>query len=163
MTFLLAILIAVPEVVLSDDHQSLCLVGVGDPMPRVAATAPGGKSTELDALLGDKATVVAIHPARAGWMSRDLLADLGPDIGQPYAGKGVRVIAVGIDRAAEPTAGVTVLKTSQSAVSEALGSGKLPRVYVLDSAGTIVWFDIEYSLSTRRELRGVIGELCGAE
>ena len=34
-----------------------------------------------------------------------------------------------------------------------VGSRHLPRTFVLDPSGKIVWFDIEYSLATRRELQ----------
>ena len=40
-----------------------------------------------------------------------------------------------------------------------LGEGRWPRVYVLDAEGKIVWFDIEYSVSTRRELRAAVESL----
>ena len=33
---------------------------------------------------------------------------------------------------------------------------KLPRIYLLDPSGSILWFDIEYSESTRRELKNAI-------
>ena len=33
-----------------------------------------------------------------------------------------------------------------------VGSERLPRTYLLDPQGKILWFDIEYSLATRREL-----------
>jgi hypothetical protein len=32
----------------------------------------------------------------------------------------------------------------------------LPRTYLLDSSGKILWFDLEYSRSTRRELNQAI-------
>jgi hypothetical protein len=43
-----------------------------------------------------------------------------------------------------------------------VGSVALPRLYVLDPAGKIVWFDIEYSESTRRELEQTLSVLTAA-
>jgi hypothetical protein len=40
-----------------------------------------------------------------------------------------------------------------------LGAGRLPRIYVLDATGKIVWMDIEYSQATRRELRQTLQAL----
>ena len=42
-----------------------------------------------------------------------------------------------------------------------IGSVALPRLYVLDPTGNIVWFDIEYSESTRRELAQTLRVLTG--
>jgi len=53
-----------------------------------------------------------------------------------------------------------LLDTSGSALAQ-VGSVALPRLYVLDPAGQIVWFDIEYSESTRRELSQTLGVLTG--
>ena len=44
-----------------------------------------------------------------------------------------------------------------------VGMTKLPRVYVLDGSGKIAWFDIEYSQSTRRELKQTLTELTAAK
>ena len=41
------------------------------------------------------------------------------------------------------------------------GMVRMPRVYVLDADGKIVWFDIEYSQSTQRELKQAIEALTG--
>ena len=38
----------------------------------------------------------------------------------------------------------------------AVATRKLPRTYLLDASGKILWFDIEYSNTTRRELREAI-------
>lgn len=163
MTLLLALLIAVPAVVLSDEHQSQTTVGVGDPLPELSATTGRGKSSPIASMLGDRATVVAVHPGKGRWMTEALLADLGPEVAKPYAGSGVNVIAVGVGRTGKVTAGVTALKASENTVKAVLGAGRMPRVYVLDAEGKIVWFDLEYSISTRRELRATLESLTSDE
>jgi len=44
-----------------------------------------------------------------------------------------------------------------------VGLEKLPRTYLLDAQGKILWFDIEYSRSTRRELLEAVRFVLGAE
>ena len=53
-----------------------------------------------------------------------------------------------------------LLDTNGKALAQ-VGSVALPRLYVLDPAGKIVWFDIEYSESTRRELAQTLTVLTG--
>jgi hypothetical protein len=48
-----------------------------------------------------------------------------------------------------------LLDTDGSRFSE-IASEKLPRTYVLDAEGKILWFDVEYSRGMRRELRNAI-------
>ena len=43
-----------------------------------------------------------------------------------------------------------------------VGSERLPRVFVVDPAGKILWFDIEYSQTTRRELHQALHAATGA-
>ena len=42
-----------------------------------------------------------------------------------------------------------------------VGSEKLPRTYLLDPQGKILWFDLEYSLATRRELKDALQVVAG--
>jgi hypothetical protein len=42
-----------------------------------------------------------------------------------------------------------------------VGSEKLPRTYLVDPQGKILWFDIEYSLGTRRELNQALRAVAG--
>ena len=44
-----------------------------------------------------------------------------------------------------------------------IGSGRFPRTYLLDPSGKIVWFDIEYSLATRRELHQALRVIAGGK
>ena len=39
---------------------------------------------------------------------------------------------------------------------EQLATDKLPRTYLLDAAGKILWLDLEYSRTTRRDLLAAI-------
>ena len=92
-------------------------------------------------------------------MAQSLLADLGPEVATPYADRGVRVVAVSLTAAAEPQQGITMLRANADEATKTLGEGRMPRVYILDSDGKVAWLDIEYSMSTRRELREALEEL----
>ena len=163
MAELLALLIAVPAVVLSNEHQSESVVEVGDMLPDIGMRTSRGQEASFDQLKGEKLTVIAVHPVPGKWMTQTLLQDLGREIARPYAGDGVRVISVGIGRVGQPMAGVTPVLAGELKLKETLGTGRMPRVYVVDKEGRIVWFDIEYSLSTRRELQQVVANLTGKE
>jgi len=159
----------VPPVALSKAHEALCKVKVGDHFPDVSLPALDGAAAELSSLFGKGATVVVLWKGDRR-MSREQLADIGPDIVEPFGKAGVAVI--GIATGAPANEAESALKAAgasfanlvdvDSKVFAQLGSEKLPRTYLLDPQGKILWFDIEYSLGTRRELsealRATVGE-----
>lgn len=150
---------AIPKVLLSKLHESLCRVKVGDTMPEIKLALLGGKEAELAKLNGERATVVVFWKSDRR-MSRTLLADLGPDVLDLFGPQGVAVIGIAVDEsAASAKAAMTkaaarfpMLLDPGGKAFALVGSDKLPRVYLLDPQGKVLWFDIEYSLSTRREL-----------
>jgi hypothetical protein len=93
-------------------------------------------------------------------MTDQLLLDLGPDVIEPFGGAGVAVVGVAVGEMAanaqtaleRADAAFPNLLDSDGSAFNQVGSEKLPRVYLLDPQGKILWFDIEYSLATRREL-----------
>lgn len=155
MLSLTTLLIAIPAVILSAEHEAMCRVAVGDPFPAIEGKADDGQKVLLEAKQGSKATVVAT-PGGAVWMDQMLAKDLRDDFSPKYTEKGVSFVT--LDTAA-PGEGVTALQVGRAKVAEVLGPGRGPRVYLLDSAGKIVWFDIEYTLSTHRELHQALDEL----
>ena len=150
----------VPAVQLSTAHAALCRVGVGDEMPAPRLPDLDGKECDPTELIGAKATVVVLWLGNRP-MTQTLLADLGPDVVGPYGKKGVAVIGVAIGQDATTTrkqlaaaeATYPVLLDPDGAAFALVGEKMLPRIYVLDAEGRIVWFDVEYSRATRRELR----------
>jgi peroxiredoxin len=149
----------VPQVLLSEGHAALCRVGVGEPLPSLGLPQLSGQTTELSALRGRQATVVLFwHPDR--WMARTALVDMQRDIADQFESQDVSVVGIAVEqspssaqRALQKT-GVrfTQLLDQTGQAFAAVGTSALPRLYVLDPQGTIVWFDIEYSEGTRREL-----------
>jgi hypothetical protein len=49
-----------------------------------------------------------------------------------------------------------VLCDPEQSLLARVAPGKVPATYLLDAAGKVLWFDIEYSRSTRRELAEAI-------
>jgi peroxiredoxin len=135
------------------------MVKVGDKLPAISLNRLGDRPTRLNELFGRTATVVAFWRAdrRA---SRTLLADLGPDVAEPFRERGVAVISVAVQtpetdaRAMleKASAQIPTLLDADGQAFAQVGKERLPRVYLVDSDGKILWFDIDYSLATRREL-----------
>ncbi|MEM8943752.1 MAG: TlpA disulfide reductase family protein [Planctomycetota bacterium] len=150
---------SVPPVMLSTGHAKLCKVRVGDPFPRLTLPKLGGSSTDISSLYASNATVVLFwHPDR--WMARTALIDMQRDIAAQFAAAQVSVVGIAVR---QPQGAVqAALNQAQASFPQlidtdgqafaSIGTQALPRIYVLDPDGKIVWFDIEYSEGTRREL-----------
>lgn len=167
-----------PEVFLSAQHAALCKVQVGENLPEFAlpsATQPTDDPVPLADQLGSKATIVAFWKGERA-MGKSMLRDLALDIAANYqadAAEGatpeVAIIAVAVET--EPGEALaltgklgyenTVLLDKSGEAYAQLATDRLPRIYVLNAAGEIVWMDIEYSLSTRRELHRSVAALAG--
>ena len=149
----------IPSVKLSTGHAKLCKVSVGDLFPAITLPVHEGKESDLQSLRGKKATIVLFwHPDR--WMARTALGDLQRDIASKVDAKQVAVVGIAVHQDSSSVRtlldGLKVtypqlLDTKGKAFSS-VGSAGLPRIYILNPAGKIVWFDIEYSEGTRREI-----------
>ena len=162
---------AIPPVVLSKGHEALCRVKVGDAMPEIVLSRIGarGNRVNLAELSGEKATVVVFWTANRR-MAREQLADLRPDVIAPFGDEGVAVVGIAVEES--PESAESALRQAKADFPNLLdrdgeafakiGSDRLPRTFLLDPQGKILWFDIEYSHATRRELheslRAVVGE-----
>lgn len=157
-----------PEVKMPEKLLETCLVKVGDRMPEAELADLQNQRGSLDSLLGKKLTVVLF------WNSENLYATqaleyAGLEVAEPYGKKGVRVIGIAVKDTPQ---------AARKAVSEAgakyvnlldpdgryfgkVATEKIPRVYLLDAAGKILWLDIEYSASTRRDLDRAIKFVLG--
>jgi hypothetical protein len=166
-----------PKVNLSDELRANCLVKVGDVMP--TPKLPDIKTDSLASLYGKKLTVVCFWTAvdrRSALETANILRSLTGEIAKPFAGKGVQVIGIElarnfVDKAAWESVREAVSKLPFPCLSDGKGQylgylckdDKVPRVYLLDAKGKILWFDVEYSRSTREDLvqgiRVALGEL----
>ncbi len=155
-----------PEVVMPADLLATCLVKVGDAMPEGELPDVQGRKQTIRGLAGPKLTVVLFWSSEDSYSpsetlySTKALADLQPLVAEPYAAKGVQVI--GVSEKATPQATLNAVKDASArypVLVDADGSyfakvakEKLPRIYLLDAGGKILWFDVEYSDSTQRQL-----------
>jgi thioredoxin-dependent peroxiredoxin len=156
----------IPPVVLSTMHAKWCVSKVSDPFPAIELPRLGGPSTKLSTLYGKQATVVLFWTSDR-WMSRMALEDLVHEVATVYEPKQVAVVGIAVSqttsamrkRLGEANAEFPQLLDADGSALAEVGSVALPRIYVLDPAGKIVWFDIEYSESTRRELERTLSVL----
>jgi peroxiredoxin len=150
----------VPPVLLTAQHEALCRVKVGDTMPQIELPKVGGGQAKLADLYGSSATVVVFWKSDRR-MALDELADLGPDVVESFGSRGILVVGIAVEetagnaRAVLTKAGAKFLNLidADGKAFAKVGSQKLPWTLVLDANGQIVWFDIEYSHATRRELQ----------
>jgi len=161
----------IPNVLLSKSDEAQCRLKVGDAMPAVKLPQLGdGGEKQLADLYGEKATVVVFWKGDRR-MALQQLADLGPDVVKPFGQNGVAVVGVAVGETPQNAEAVlkkhhadfpNLLDSGGEAFAQ-LGTGKLPRTYLLDPQGKILWFDIEYSLATRRELNRALRAVTGAK
>jgi peroxiredoxin len=159
----------IPPVVLSKQHAALCKVKVGDTLPVIELPRlEGGRATPLANLFGEKATVVVFWTANRR-MAREQLTDIEADVIKPYARQGVAVVGVAVNESASTAQAVLQkarvtfpnLLDARGQAFAAVGGEKLPRTYLVGPQGKILWFDIEYSHATRRELRRALRAVAG--
>lgn len=160
---------SIPPVLLSDGESKTCLVKVGDSMPAIELPSIDGQPQSLAGLLGSKLTVVVFWTANHPYAVEEL-GDLAAEVAGPLAAKGVKVVAinegdtpeVARKTAQDVNAGdlVQLQDTGGQALAK-VATRRLPRTYLLDSSGKILWFDLEYSRSTRRDLHSAIKFVLG--
>jgi peroxiredoxin len=158
----------IPEVLLPDALRETCIVAVGDPMPDARLRDLAGEEHSLGDLRGEKLTVVFFWTRGSSEFSaiaaQTQLEDLQQDVYEPYEQKGVRVIAVNegndpesVRKLVEQAAvGYPVLLDADGALFAKVATEELPRAYLLDAEGKILWFDLEYSETTRANLMQAI-------
>lgn len=156
---------SIPKVLLTSEHSAMCRVRTGDQLPSITLPQLGGENTELAKLEGKQATVVLFW-SDDPWMSETALGDLAQlDIPEGVAIVGIAVkLANNEVQAATEKAQVKfpILLDADGKGFNQVGMTKMPRIYVLNKSGEIVWFDIEYSQSTQRELKQTLEVLAAA-
>ncbi|HEX4412300.1 MAG TPA: TlpA disulfide reductase family protein [Lacipirellulaceae bacterium] len=158
----------VPSVMLSMQEDALCKLKPGQTMPTIELPKLDGGNAKLSGLLGKKATVVVFWKDDHR-MTAEELADLGPDVVERFGKDGVEVICIAVDTKPEAAkealnksgAKFTTLLDADGNAFAQVGKEALPRTFVLDSSGKIAWFDISYTLATRREIRETLRALTG--
>ncbi len=150
-----------PVVALSEQHARLCQVRQGDRFPIVDLPTITGEPQKLDNLLGNKLTLVLWWNSQEP-SGQEALRDVTRYYLPRFDEQGLAAIAIHsgtLSPTFQAEFGDLAFPVLQDATGEALrqvGTGRIPRIYLLDAAGTIVWFDIEYSTTTRRDLATMI-------
>ena len=149
----------IPKVTLSGELAATCVVKVGDQLPDGTLADTTGKTQTIRKLFGSKLTVLVAWDIESEY-ARESLEDLDADVAKPYADKGVKVVGVNLGnpvdkvREAVQAAGAAfpILLDAKGDYFAKLAKGKALRTYLVDAQGKILWFDVEYSRSTRRDL-----------
>ena len=89
---------------------------------------------------------------------------LTSDVWSSWAGAGVGVIAINVgddielvrDLTGDAADKIASLVDEDGSVFAKFATSMLPRTYLVDDQGKILWFDLEYSRSTRRELQNAL-------
>jgi len=149
-----------PNVTLSEQHSKLCPIKVGQDFPNLTLADQAGKPQELSKLRG-RYTLVVLWSASVPAAVEEL-GDLEAYAYQPYKNVGLKVVAVHTpagktkqpnDVLAKLKPTFTTLNDTTGELWDKLGKGSLPRTFLLDDQGKVLWFDIEYSRETRRQLQ----------
>lgn len=149
----------IPDVVMTDAMAATNVVSVGDPMPEGSLPDLEGKTRTIEEMFGPNLTVVFF------WNSENLYAlqelqDLQIDVYEPYQDKGVQVVGINVKDDAEAVkqkveqAGATYpqLLDADGSYFARVAKEHLPRTYLVGPDGKNLWFDLEYSTATRRNL-----------
>jgi PAS domain-containing protein len=121
-----------------------------------------GQSHFVRELFGSKLTVVLFFSAGESRLSRlaaqNLLADIQQEIAQPFASDGLKVLAIHVGEAspavteAVQAAGITfpVLVDRNRAYFALVARQYLPRIYLVNQEGKILWLDLGFTELTGR-------------
>jgi peroxiredoxin len=148
-----------PQVLLTEAEQKSSKVNVGDVMPDLSLPDMQGKQQKLSQLFGDKLTVVAFWTPTNPYAVEEV-RDLGPVVADRFGSHGVEVVGV-VEQGTTKNAGEALkrvgaefvnLVDSDGAAFQQVAFESWPRTYLLNAQGKVLWYDMEYSRSTRRDL-----------
>jgi|GEM_PF-3949999 len=155
--------IARPEVILSAGHKATCVKLVGDKIGDLTVTDINSTKHKLNKLLSDKLTVLVFwnDNSRAGV---EQFRRIPVEILAPFAKHRVKVIAANVGGDLEKTKMLTgdaadkivSLVDADQSLFKHFAKSRVPRTYLLDKNGKVLWFDIEYSQSMQRELENAL-------
>lgn len=155
---------SIPEVFLTAAQKTASLVAVGDTLPEGELPALEGDPQPLRNHFGDSLTVLFFW--KPGESATDqlrvvaALEDLQNDVAVAFADRGVQVVAVNVGGEPEAVkqqlddagAKFPVLLDGDGAYFAKVAAEFLPRVYLLDATGKILWFDLQWSSTARQSL-----------
>lgn len=154
---------AMPTVVMSDAHAKTCLVSVGDQFPDVTLNDPFDEPNSLASLLGEKLTVILLWNSRSPYAIAQL-RDVQTEVQRRFGNSDVAVVGINVGDSADTvrdiTAGANVsypqLLDIDGSLYNQVATRCIPRVYLLDSQGKVIWLDLEHSVAAARLLSQAI-------
>jgi len=165
----------IPSVVMAEVDRAQCKLFVGDVVPTAALPNLENQETDVKGLLGSKGTVLVFFSAGDGQRERllasNLLGDLQEDIAKAHGSSGISVIAIHVGDDKGQLAALVkdaqvefpVLIDRDGKYYSQFASHAPPALYLLDSAGKILWLDIEYSRATRENLKQAVAALAAGK
>ncbi|MBC8356627.1 MAG: redoxin domain-containing protein [Planctomycetes bacterium] len=153
-----------PQVIMTQRDAATCLVKPGEPFPAARLSDVDGQEHSLEELLGEKLTVIVFWD-NANRLGREQIRRLESETVVPFRGMGLNVVAINSGDSSEqiidllPTdrePDFSVLLDTDSSLFAKVATERRPRTYLLDSEGSILWFDIEYSRGSARDLSNAI-------
>lgn len=150
---------ALPQTAMSDELQATNRVKVGDKLPDGELPDLSGKAQSIPKLLGAKATVLFFWTADNPY-SRTEMEDLQADVYEPFQVQGVQVVGINLDKdvaqarqaAGKAGAKFPLLSDPDKKYFGKLATDKEMRTYLAGPQGNVLWFDVEYSRATQRDL-----------
>ena len=122
----------------------------------------------LKSLYGESLTVLFFWNVGTTAYSQQSIAealeDMQKDVLEPFTAKELKVVGINVGNKPDDAKKVLdaggvkfpILFDPQGGYFKSVATEKLPRVYLLDASGKILWFDIDYTRPTRRELQTAI-------
>lgn len=152
-----------PVVVLTEAHKKTCQLFVGDKIPDTTVTDIQGTNHQLRRLLGDRVTVMIFWNDKSA-MGMEQFRRIPIDVLAEFGSRGVQVVAAHVggeiatvrNLTGNAAGKITSLVDKDGKFFSQVATASVPRTYVVDAEGKILWFDIEYSQSTQRSLRNAL-------
>ena len=152
-----------PKVVMTKAHADSCLVKVGDTFPPATLNNTLDEPTELSSLYSEELTVVVFWNNSNPYGVAEL-RDLVIDVQKPYGPLGVGVVGINVGDSVETVrdvterlgAGYPQLLDTDGKLFHQVATRFLPRVYLLNAQGQVLWLDMEYTVETMRHLTEAI-------
>jgi len=153
----------VPAVEFSKAHAATCKVNVGDKFPMTPLPDNSKNLIKMEDIQGKKLTVVLIWNDRQAY-AKYAYQRFSKEFVMPFAASGVKGIAINrgdsldaVQRSADEFGkGIATLRDTDDKLWKQIATEKMPRFYLLDKDGVILWMDLEFSEGTSRDLRRAI-------
>lgn len=152
-----------PRIILSEMHQQTCLKKMGDMIGDVELIDINNQKQKLSDMLSDRLTVLVLWDDKS-IVGMEQFQRIPVEVLGTFAKYRVKVVAVNVGGDVDTTRRLTgdaadkivSLVDGDSKFFKSLATSRVPRTYLLDKEGRILWFDIEYSQGMLREMSNAL-------